>query len=80
MSSDLPIRHPRIFRRQSQWTGKVHEMVIWLTDVQVDELASDGRRSIQEILPDCSSTEREFLISGMNAQEQHEFYGEENIE
>jgi hypothetical protein len=72
-----PIRHPRIFTRKSDWTGKENEMVIWMTDEQFAELESPTRRHIQEILPDCSPTEREFLLTGMSAAEQHTFFGEE---
>lgn len=76
--SAAPEKHPRLFTKQSIWTGKTHEMVVWVTDDQFAELGSPRRRHIQLILPEATSEEREFLISGMSPQEQHEFYGQES--
>lgn len=76
MSSE-PTKHPRIFSRRSTWTGKIHEMVIWVTNEEFAELYSPTRRHIQEILPEVTSEQREFLISGMSPAEQHDFYGKE---
>ena len=71
------VKHPRIFSMKSTWSGRVNEMVIWMTDEQFDELGREDHRHIQLILPEATPTEREFLISGMSAAEQKKVYGEE---
>lgn len=68
-------KHPRLFSMRSIVSDKVNEMVIWMTHAQFAEISDQtSRRVIQEVLPDASAEEREFLISGMSPQEQHEFF------
>lgn len=71
------VRHPRIFTMRSNWSNKITEMVIWMTNKQFAELHDENRRKIQEILPEATAEEREFLISGMSPAEQHELFGGE---
>lgn len=72
-----PARHPRVFSMRSAWSGKTNELVIWMTDEQFAELQAEDRRKIQDILPEATAEEREFLISGMTPAEQHQLFGEQ---
>lgn len=69
---------PRTIYRRSSWSGKVNVMVIEMSDEAFAELEPDGRRrrKIQDILPQASSVEREFLISGMSIEEQNWMFGD----
>lgn len=55
---------------------EVNEMELDVTQEQLDEFEGPRhyRRKIQEIFPNLNSTEREFLLTGMNEEQQTELY------
>lgn len=55
--------------RVSQATGKTNTREIALTAMQVTQLESAGRRAIQDICPELSDQDREFIISGVTPEE-----------
>lgn len=60
--------------RRSPLTGKVNTMDLDVTQAQLDELKLPGsqRRLVQEIFPNLTPAEREFLLTGYT-QEDWEF-------
>lgn len=62
-----------IVKRLNVLTGKVNEMDLDVTVEQIQEWQKGAL--IQEVMPHLSVTEREFLISGMNAEEQKAIFG-----
>ena len=62
--------------RMSVITGIFHTMELNITQEQMDEINSPKtkRRLMQEIVPDLTPEEREFLITGMSPKEQRELY------
>ena len=66
-----------IIRRQSAWSGKVSEMDLPVTDEQMAEYNSGSPRLIQEIFPNLTPGEREFLMNGVTQAEWDEMWGPE---
>ena len=62
--------------RMSIITGIFHCMELDITEEQLNEINSPKtkRRLMQEIVPNLTAEEREFLITGMNPREQKELY------
>lgn len=58
-----------LISRVSPMTGKVNTLDLNVTPEQINELNSPGRRLIQEIVPDLSNEEREFLLTGYTAED-----------
>ena len=56
--------------------GKTYTMDIDVTEEQIAELNKNPRhrRPIQEIVPELSSEDREFLISGITPEEWHKIF------
>jgi hypothetical protein len=50
--------------RESPLTGDLNEMDLAVSQEQLDELGSWPRRKIQDIFPDLSPEQREFLLTG----------------
>lgn len=69
-----------IVERISIIDGKAYRMDVPVTEAQLAELESPNRRMIQEIFPDLSAGEREFLISGITPEKWAEMFpaGEED--
>lgn len=55
--------------RQSPFTGQTHTMDIDVTEAQMQEFASPNRRLIQQIFPNLSADEREFIKTGLMPEE-----------
>jgi hypothetical protein len=64
-----------IIRRVSILTGKYTEMELPITDEQFDDYLSGTL--IQRAMPHLTPTQREFIISGMDEEEQERFFGRE---
>lgn len=63
-------------------SGKMNTMTITLTREQfraVMEWQRNREAKIQEILPDHTSEEREFLLSGLSIEEQRSFFDTEQL-
>ena len=59
-----------LVKRVSPLTGKENEMVLDITSEQIEEWNSpDRKRLIQDIFPDLSETEREFIMTGYTASD-----------
>lgn len=54
---------------RSQLSGKESTMDLDVTFGQIAELQSPGRRMIQDIFPNLSADEREFLLTGVTPEE-----------
>ena len=50
--------------RTSPFTGKTNSVVLNVTQAQIDELDSPNRRLIQQIFPNLTQDEREFILTG----------------
>jgi hypothetical protein len=61
--------------KKSLLTGKVHTMWLPITQHQLDMW--EGGELIQNVMPELSPEEREFLISGITPKEWDEYYGKE---
>jgi len=62
--------------RKSPFTGAIRFMDIDVTQEQLDKFNS-GEGLIQDIMPDISANEREFILSGITPREWDELFGEE---
>jgi hypothetical protein len=61
--------------RKSIVSGKEHTMNLDVTEAQLQELQSPGRRMIQDIFPNLPADEREFLLSGTTPEEWKAIFG-----
>lgn len=61
-----------IIYRDSIMTGKSNMMDLGVTSEQLDEWEAGGL--IQNVMPNLTPTEREFLMTGMSAEEQEKYY------
>ena len=65
-----------IVYRKSPLTKKINEMKLDVTQEQLDEFYYDpNRRLIQEIFPQLSEVEREFLQTGYTADDWRVIHG-----
>jgi hypothetical protein len=64
-----------LIKKISQLTGKTHEMELDVTLGQLNEWR-DGAL-IQKVFPNLSADQREFLISGITAEEWQDAFGTE---
>jgi hypothetical protein len=58
-----------IVSRQSPFTGLINEMNLDVTPEQLAELRSPDRRLVQEIFPNLTSAEREFVKTGYTQED-----------
>ena len=58
-----------IVSRQSPFTGLFNEMDLDVTPEQLAELRSPDRRLVQEIFPNLTSAEREFVKTGYTQED-----------
>ena len=65
-----------LLTRQSMLTGQVHSMELPITRKQLNEW-DNGSGLIQEIFPKLSSTQREFIMSGVTQNEWDDAFGGE---
>lgn len=68
----MKVKHHHMF------TGEETEMDLNVTNEQMEEFALPvhRRRRVQEIFPNLSLTEREFLLTGMTPIQQDAFYNQ----
>ncbi len=66
-----------LVKKISPLTGELNEMVLDVTQEQLDEFYYDpNRRLIQVIFPQLSEVEREFLKTGYTASDWRVIHGE----
>lgn len=65
-----------IVERKSPLTGIVHVRDINCTVEAMKEFMSHGRRLIQDIFPDLTPDEREFIKTGITAEEWKELFAD----
>lgn len=66
-----------ILTRQSMLTDKLHSMELAITSKQLDEWDSGRGPVIQEVFPDLTSSQREFIMSGITQEEWDNAFGGE---
>lgn len=67
--------------RTSPFTGKVHVMDLPVAQEDLARcwsLSKTGTEHVQDVFPQLSAGEREFLISGITPEEWDQFLGSEN--
>jgi len=67
-------------KMKSALTGHVHEMELLITPAQWKEWNSFNRRMVQDIFPDLTAEEREFLVSGITPEEWAAAFPKEDVE
>lgn len=72
-----PIENGLLIIQTSPLTGKDHEMFMDITREQLTEYATTDRL-IQDIFPDLTADEREFLMTGITPSEWDQMFGEED--
>lgn len=67
-----------LISRTSPLTGKVNTMELNVTGAQMQEFNSEGRvRMVQDIFPNLTASEREFIMSGYTQEDWDMIFGEE---
>ena len=66
-----------IIKRISPLTGKENQMDISCTEKQMREFESPNRRKIQDIFPNLSQIEREFILTGYTSEDWDKIFPEE---
>ena len=66
--------------KKSPNTGKVNSMDLDTTSAALDEYQSGSTRLIQDIFPNLSSEEREFIMTGYTPKDWDELFGEEELD
>lgn len=61
--------------RKSPLTGNTNSMVLNVTQAQIDELDSPNRRLIQQIFPNLTPAEREFIKTGYTQEDWATIFG-----
>lgn len=61
--------------RTSPLTGQRNEMVLNITAAQIDELDMPNRRCIQDIFPNLTSSQREFVKTGYTQEDWDNMFG-----
>ena len=61
--------------RTSPFTGIVNTMELDVTQAQIDELVEPDRRLIQQIFPNLTSAEREFILTGYTQEDWDSIFG-----
>ena len=64
-----------LIKRTSVLTGKVHEMEIPVTEVQLARWKAG--ELIQDVMPNITADQREFIISGITPEEWDEQFKDE---
>jgi len=63
--------------RKSPLTGKIHELDLPVTQEELDEFNSPQGRLVQDIWPDLTPGEREFIMTGITDEEWDAAFGED---
>ena len=61
--------------RTSPLTGNVNTMVLDITHEQLGELQRPDRRLVQDIFPDLTPAQREFIITGYTQEDWDTMFG-----
>lgn len=69
-----------LITRTSPLTGKEHTQDLPVTQAQMDELRSPGRRLIQDIFPELTASQREFIMTGYTADDWEELFGDDEYD
>lgn len=64
-----------IIVRRSPFSGQVHEMDLPITQAELDEFNSPQGRLIQDIWPDLTPGQREFIKTGITDEEWDAAFG-----
>lgn len=64
-----------IVTKKSSISGKIHSMDLDITDEQISEY-NKGDKLIQDVFPNLSPDEREFIMSGITPEEWDSMFGE----
>ena len=60
--------------RKSAFTGKEHTLSLDVTQLQID-LYDSGQYKIQDVFPELSADDREFIKTGVTLQEWSDTFG-----
>lgn len=63
--------------RRSPFTGRQHSMDLDITEEQLTQW--ENGELIQNVFPNLSADEREFIMTGITPQEWHETFGEDDV-
>jgi endo-1,4-beta-mannosidase len=63
--------------KKSMLSGKAHSMELDITQEQLDRWESVDKQLVQVAFPNLSSSEREFLMTGITPTEWNEEFGDE---
>jgi hypothetical protein len=66
-----------LITRTSMISGKTNSMVLPITSAQLDRWT--GGELIQNVFPDLSVDQREFLMTGVTQEEWNQNFGEEEL-
>lgn len=69
-----------LISRKSPLTGLISTLDLPVTEAQILELSSPQRRLIQEIVPDLTPDQREFLLTGYTQADWDELFPPEDKE
>lgn len=64
------------FIRISPISGKKHAKTFDITPEQLHEWESSNRRKVQHIFPELPPEDREFIMTGITAEEWKELFGD----
>lgn len=76
----IPLLNSHLVTKRSALTGREHTFLLWMREEQWREIqfllrpgyAGNGERPIEEILPDHSPEEHQFLLNGSTVFERRE--------
>ena len=64
-----------LVKRRSIFSGKISEMDLPVTEEQLAEFKSNGPRMIQDIFPNLTNSQREFIKTGVTQEEWDATFG-----
>ena len=64
-----------LVKRRSIFSGKISEMDLPVTEEQLAEFKNNGPRMIQDIFPNLTSSQREFIKTGVTQEEWDATFG-----
>lgn len=60
--------------RKSQWSGKLNQLELPVTAQQIEDWRNGRSGLIQQAFPQLTADQREFLMTGVTAQEWEEMF------
>lgn len=67
-----------LIERRSPLTGMINVMDLPVTQEQIDEWLSPSRRMVQDVFPNLSQEQREFIMTGYTNQDWDQMFPEED--